>query len=191
MPATASGDIAAAGNSATTVTCFADDGTFPAVTPPSLRKSLGLRSAALPQPITTRRDALSPAGAMMSSVVPLLPVKPSASAARLTRSAAPPRSLRVAAPILRASSQKTISTPFAGALKRSNSIFNFKDIPTFLAACSSLGTTPACSRRGGAPSCLPCLAAQFLRPHGRVNGTDSPFGVAVTPLRYRLLTILH
>ena len=62
---------------------------------------------------------------MRSRVDPLLPVKPSASAARATRPAASsPSSLRVAAPIFRASSQNTTRTPLPSALKRSNSIFN-------------------------------------------------------------------
>jgi len=42
-------------------TFAAADGTFPTATPPSLRKSFGLRSGALPQPMTIRRAALRPA----------------------------------------------------------------------------------------------------------------------------------
>src|SRR5450631_551655 len=113
------------------VACFAAAGTFPTAIPPSLRKSLSLRSETLPQPTTTSRAALRPDGAMTSRVDPLLPVKPSASAARSTRPPASPSSLRVAAPILRASSQNTIRTPLPGALKRSNSIFSSNDITEF------------------------------------------------------------
>ena len=68
------------------VACVADFGTFPLAMPPSLVMSRSLRSLSLPVPTTTRRGTLRPAGAMMSSVDPFLPVKRSAAAARRTRS---------------------------------------------------------------------------------------------------------
>ena len=64
-------------------------------TPPSLSRSCGLESAALPVPIKTSRVTLSPAGATISSALPLLPVNRSAFAARATGSAAAPNTDRV------------------------------------------------------------------------------------------------
>ena len=82
--------------------------------PPSLTKSCGLRSPALPTPTTTSRATLSPGGATISSADPFLPLKRSAAAARATRSPAGSSALRVAGPNLSPSSQNTTRTPLAG-----------------------------------------------------------------------------
>src|SRR5262249_40239463 len=58
-----------------------------------------------------------PVGRISSSAEFFLPAKRSDLAARLTRSAAGPRALRVAGPSFNPSSQNTTSTPFAGAAK--------------------------------------------------------------------------
>src|SRR6187551_2004627 len=63
MAAAASPCIAASDSSAITVTAPLAALSLPAVTPPNLRKSFSLISAALPVPTTIRRSALIPAGA--------------------------------------------------------------------------------------------------------------------------------
>src|SRR5262245_32944394 len=50
------------GSSARMVAAAAAAGTLPMAAPPSLTKSLALRSAGLPQPVTTGRDTLEAAG---------------------------------------------------------------------------------------------------------------------------------
>ena len=98
IEAAASGDMAASGSSAITVTCALAALSLPAVTPPNLRKSFSLISAALPTPTTINRSALSPSGAGMSSTEPLLPLNWLAAAARFTVSAALPSTFRVVSP---------------------------------------------------------------------------------------------
>ena len=74
IAAAASGAMAPSDSSAKTVTASLAALSLPAVTPPNLRKSFSLISAALPVPTTIRRSALIPAGAGISSVDPLLPL---------------------------------------------------------------------------------------------------------------------
>ena len=117
IAAAASADIAPSGSSAITVTCSLAALSLPAVTPPNLRKSFSLISAALPTPTTIRRSALIPSGAGMSSVDPLLPLNWLAAAARLTVSAALPSAFRVASPNFNSSSQNATRTP-RGAVEK-------------------------------------------------------------------------
>src|SRR6516165_8215691 len=90
-------------------------------TPPSLTKSLGLRSPALPVPTTTRRPTSSPAGARISRADPFLPLNCSASAALVTRSPLAARSRRPLDLKLSPSSQNTTRTPLAGLENGTNS----------------------------------------------------------------------
>src|ERR1700722_18121026 len=103
--------MAPSGNSATIVAASLPARSLPAATPPNFRKSLSLRSDSLPAPTTIRRETFSPPGARISSVDPLLPLKWLVAAARLTRSAAVPSTLRVVAPSFNVSSQKTTRMP--------------------------------------------------------------------------------
>src|ERR1700733_4540573 len=99
------------GNSAMIVAASLPARSLPAATPPNFRKSLSLRSDSLPVPTTIRRETFRPPGARISSVDPLLPLKWLVAAARLTRSAAVPSTLRVATPSFNESSQKTTRMP--------------------------------------------------------------------------------
>src|SRR5215470_13850866 len=103
------------------VTWVAKPGTLPMATPPSLTKSLALRSPVLPAPTTTKRATSSPAGARISSADPFLPLNCSASAARVTRSPLGARILWALDPKLSPSSQNTTRTPLAGLEKGTNS----------------------------------------------------------------------
>src|ERR1700722_1437025 len=98
--------MAPSGNSAISVAASSPARSLPAATPPNFKKSFSLRSESLPVPTTIRRETFSPAGARISSVDPLLPLK-WLLAARLTRSAAVPNTLRVVGPSFNVSSQKT------------------------------------------------------------------------------------
>src|SRR5262249_1326283 len=69
------------------------------------------RSEAFPTPTTMSRDALSPAGATISSAVPFLPLKLSAAAARERRSRVGLSRAWVADPKRRPSSAKPTRTP--------------------------------------------------------------------------------
>jgi len=101
---------------------------LPAVTPPNLRKSFSLISAALPTPTTIRRSALIPSGAGISSVEPLLPLNWLAAAARLTVSDAFPSAFRVASPNFNASSQNTTRTPRGAVEKATKPTLTASDI---------------------------------------------------------------
>ena len=120
--------MAPPGKSANTVTSPALAGVLPMARPPSLRKSFGFERATLPAPITTRRATLRPSGTTRSRAAPLLPVKPSALAARATRPAAEPSALAVAEPSLTPSSQNTMRTPLAGAAKGPNPSLRASDM---------------------------------------------------------------
>src|SRR5262245_5976901 len=128
MSATRSGLMAPAGRSASTVTSAAAAGTLPMTTPPSLTKSWGLRSRALPTPTTTRRDASSPIGATMSRAEPFFPLKRSATAARASRSPVGSSALRAADPSFTPSSQHTTRTPLAGVANGANPSFTTRDM---------------------------------------------------------------
>src|ERR1700726_1187476 len=103
--------MAPSGNSAIIVAASLPARNLPAATPPNFRKSLSLRSDSLPVPTTIRRETFKPPGARISSVDPLLPLNWLVAAARLTKSAAAPSVLRVAAPSFNVSSQKTTRMP--------------------------------------------------------------------------------
>src|SRR4051794_15130523 len=103
------------------VTSPAAAGILPMTAPPSLTKSLVLRSRALPTPTTTRRVASSPRGATISSADPFLPLKRSAAAALATRSPVGLIARRAAEPNLSPSSQNRTRTPLAGAARGANS----------------------------------------------------------------------
>ena len=96
------------------------DGTLPMAAPPSLTKSCDLNLPALPTPKTTSRDTGRPAGATMSSALPLLPVKRSAAAARCNRSPVGASALRVAGPSFKPSSQNRTRTPLEGVANGAN-----------------------------------------------------------------------
>src|SRR5262252_10891837 len=80
----------------------------------------------------TRRDRSSPGGATRSSAEPLLPLKRSAAAARLTRSPVGPSARRAAEPNLTPSSQNRTRTPLAGAARGANSSFRRPDMRPLL-----------------------------------------------------------
>src|ERR1700737_2307622 len=103
--------MAPVGNSAMIVTAPLPARSLPAAAPPSLRKSLSLIAESLPAPTTIRRETLRPSGARISSVDPLLPLNWFVSAARLTKLAAVPSVLLVAAPNFNVSSQNTTRMP--------------------------------------------------------------------------------
>src|SRR5665213_2849815 len=128
--------IAPPGNSANTTASLVLSGSLPMASPPSLSRSFGSRPLVLPAPITTSRETFSPSGTTSSSAEPLLPVKRSALAARITRPAAAPSALAVAGPNLSPSSQNTTRTPvtpiLAGAAKGANPSFRASDIGAFL-----------------------------------------------------------
>src|SRR6186713_2199165 len=128
MAAAASGAMAPPDSSATTVTAWLAAFSLPAVTPPNLRKSFSLISAALPTPTTIRRSALIPSGAGISSVEPLLPLNWLAAAARFTVSVALPSAFRVTSPNFSASSQKTTRTPRGAAEKATKPTLTASDI---------------------------------------------------------------
>src|ERR1700688_1247783 len=140
--------MAPPGNSANTVPSAAEAGSLPMASPPSLSRSFWSRPAVLPAPITTRRDAFRPSGTISSSADPLLPVKRSALAARVTRAAVGPSALAVAGPNLRPSLQNTMRTPLAGAAKGPNPSFKAFDI----------GGNPYSGKTGG-PYGLPVPSA--------------------------------
>src|SRR5207344_3446188 len=96
--------------------------------PPSLTKSLVLRSRALPTPTTTRRVASSPRGATISSADPFLPLNLSAAAALVTRSPVCLTARRAADPNLSPSSQNRTRTPLAGVARGANSSLRAPDI---------------------------------------------------------------
>src|SRR4051812_39896574 len=110
------------------VTSPAAAGILPMPAPPSLTKSLVLRSRALPTPTTTRRVASSPAGATISSADPLLPLNRSAAAALVTRSPVGLIARRAAEPNLSPSSQNRTRTPLAGVARGANSSLRAPDI---------------------------------------------------------------
>src|ERR1700739_1520522 len=103
--------MAPSGNSAISVAASSPARSLPAATPPNFQKSFSLRSESLPAPTTIRRETFSPPGARISSVDPLLPLNWLVAAARLTRSAAVPNTLRVVSPSFNVSSQKTTRMP--------------------------------------------------------------------------------
>src|SRR6185436_20230533 len=103
-------------------------GILPMTAPPSLTKSLVLRSRALPTPTTTSRVASSPRGATISSAVPFLPLNRSAAAARVTRSPVGLMARIAAGPNLSPSSQNSTRTPLAGVARGANSSLRAPDI---------------------------------------------------------------
>src|SRR4051812_10304465 len=111
------------------VTSPAAAGILPMTAPPSLTKSLVLRSRALPTPTTIRRVASRPKGATISSADPFLPLNRSAAAAALvTRSPVGLIARRAAAPNLSPSSQNRTRTPLAGVARGANSSLRAPDI---------------------------------------------------------------
>src|SRR3954451_19267461 len=110
------------------VTSPAAAGILPMTAPPSLTKSLVLRSRALPTPTTTRRVASRPRGATISSADPFLPLNRSAAAALVTRSPVGLIARRAAAPNLSPSSQNRTRTPLAGVARGANSSLRAPDI---------------------------------------------------------------
>src|SRR5882757_2641015 len=138
--------MAPAGNSAMMVTTSLPGRSLPAAAPPSLRKSLALRSDALPVPTTISRLALTPSGARKSSVEALLPLNWLAAAARLIIAAAGPNALLVAGPNFSVSSQNTTRIP-RGALEN--------------------GTKPTLTASGiGKSSKIRAVAADWEQVHG-------------------------
>src|SRR5215472_1939398 len=133
------------GSSARMVAAAAAAGTLPMAAPPSLTKSLALRSAGLPQPITTRRATLRLPGATRSRVLPLRPLKLSAAAARATSAAAAPSRRRVAGPSFSESSQNTTRTPVDGIANSENPMVGPSAMT--LSSCGSRGGKRGFSRR--------------------------------------------
>src|SRR3954465_43681 len=103
-------------------------GILPMTAPPSLTKSLVLRSRALPTPTTRSRVASSPRGTTMSSADPFLPLNRSAAAALVTRSPVGLMARRAAEPNLSPSSQNRTRTPLAGVVSGANSSLRAPDI---------------------------------------------------------------
>src|SRR6266568_6835748 len=160
IAAACSGFIAPSGNSATMVTASLPEFSLPAATPPNLRKSFSLMADGLPVPITTRRGALIPSGARISSTEPLLPLNWLVTAARLTVSAAFPNALWDASPNFNCSSQNTTRMPRAAAENGTKPTLTASDMgnPPELGAVAGPGAAPRCQERlfyGGPDSIRP------------------------------------
>src|SRR4051812_10650852 len=145
MAAAASPCIAPSGSSAITVTDSLAAFSLPAVTPPNLRKSFSLISAAFPVPTTINRSALIPSGAGMSSVDPLLPLNWLAAAARFTVSLALPNAFRVASPNFNPSSQNATRTPRGAAENATKPTLTASDMgkSSRIGAADGTGIRPA------------------------------------------------